>query len=398
MVVALVVVVAGVVAAVVWPDGDDDGGLRTGGRASETSGEDGAADGGDAASSDECPTPTSPPVDEQADQAATCLAGLFDQLTEDRLMAVGQEVNLDNDDWMQPLTSLAPDQAGLVGFDFEELANAAVAGKDRVPDLITLAEQGHVLTATWHADNPWTGEYSDDLTNQDRVAELLDPDDPSDPAYTKFWGDWDDAIDAIGRLRDAGMPIIVRPLHEANGGWFWWGQLDPALYKELWAEMRARVEAAGLHNVLWHFAAAPRTWEGIQDPLELLPTGEVDFAGIDTYDCEQPGTRAEKQECGGPADYSADEVELASYEELQQQAPRMSISEVGPQFSFDGSWDPSIVTTSVVDRGFTPAYAMFWFDDQRAGRPPMSKQLSSLQGGKEWLASCPEALCDVSGG
>jgi hypothetical protein len=73
----------------------------------------------------------------------------------------------------------------------------------------------------------------------------------------------------------------------------------------------------------------------------------------------------------------------------------MSLSEVGPQFSFDGSWDPSIVTTSVIEQGFQPVYAMFWFDDQRSGRPPMSKQLASLQGGPELLASCSEALCYV---
>ena len=113
------------------------------------------------------------------------------------------------------------------------------------------------------------------------------------------------------------MPIILRPLHEANGQWFWWAHQDPAVFKELWTQLRTRLEDAGMHNVLWHFAAAPRTYNEIQDPLALLP--EVDFAGLDTYDCEQPGTRAEELECGGGKDYAEDLVDFTSYSDLRRQ-------------------------------------------------------------------------------
>ena len=323
------------------------------------------------------------------------MAGQFDQWADGGVMAVGQQVNLDDDAWTEPLNALAPNDVRVIGFDLKELATAAALGKDRVPDLITLAEQGHVLVATWHADNPFSGQPSWDMTDTDKVAELTDPA-GAGLAYERFWSDWDEIIATVGRLRDAGVPIILRPLHEANGQWYWWAHQDPAVFKELWTQMRTRVEDAGMHNVLWHFAAAPRTYNEIQDPLALLP--EVDFAGLDTYDCEQPGTRAEELECGGGRDYSEDMVDFTSYADLQGAVPRMSLSEVGPQFSFDGSWDPSTVTTSAVENGFRPVYAMFWFDDQREGRPPMAKQLASLQGGKEWLSTCTQALCDVSGG
>ncbi len=393
-IVAALLLVGVVVAVVAWPEDDDDGGgsaKDSNPPASEPAGNDDAGGTGDA----DCPTPRTPPVDPEADESALCLAGQFDQWADGGVMAVGQQVNLDNDAWTDPLTALAPNDVRIVGFDLQELATAAALGKDRVPDLITLAEQGHVLVASWHADNPFTNQPSWDMTDTDKVTELTDPAAGS-AAYDAFWADWDEIIATVGRLRDAGVPIILRPLHEANGQWFWWAHQDPAVFKELWTQLRTRVEDAGMHNVLWHFAAAPRTYNEIQDPLALLP--EVDFAGLDTYDCEQPGTRAEELECGGGRDYEEDLVDFTSYADLSAAVPRMSLSEVGPQFSFDGSWDPSTVTTTAVENGFRPVYAMFWFDDQREGRPPMAKQLASLEGSKEWLGTCQEALCDVSGG
>ena len=129
----------------------------------------------DAASDSDCPEPSMPPVDPEADESARCLAGQFDQWADGAVMAVGQQVNLDDDAWTEPINALAPSDVRIIGFDLKELATAAALGKDRVPDLITLGEQGHVLVATWHADNPFSGQPSWDMTDTDKVAELTDP-------------------------------------------------------------------------------------------------------------------------------------------------------------------------------------------------------------------------------
>lgn len=380
-VVAALVVVA--VGAIVLLSGDDDGG---GGGAEPPAAQ--GNDGGD------CTAPVVPLVDDDATEAAQCLAGQLDTWVAAGQMAVGQQVNLADDAWTGPLTALAPNDVRVIGFDFRELASAAADGKDRVPDLTTLGEQGHLLVGSWHADNPWTGTADPgDLTDSDRFTELLGPD-GSSAARDRFWAGWDAAIVVMKRLQDADLALIVRPLHEGNGNWFWWGHHPPADYQQVYAAMQERAANAGVHNVLWGFSAANRTYDGIQEPTELLP--DVDIAGIDTYDCEQPGTRDERLECGGGGGYVPDQVDLTSYASLQEAAPRMALSEVGPQFSYDGSWSPATITTSVVQNGLSPVYALLWFDDQRQGRPPMSKQIASLQGGTEWLASCPDALCDVS--
>ena len=264
-----------------------------------------------------------------------------------------------------------------------------------MPDLITLAEQGHVLIASWHADNPLTGQPSWDMTDRDKVTELTDPDGGS-PAYDDFWGDWDEVIATVGQASRRGRADHPPPaargerpvvLVGAPGPGGLQGAVDPAAHPG--RGRRDAQRALALRRCPGHLRRS-------QDPLELLP--EVDFAGIDTYDCEQPGTRAERLECGGGNDYADDLVDLTSYAELEgggaadeplRGRPAVQLRRVlGPEHRHDDAHRERL----------PPVYAMFWFDDQREGRPPMAKQLASLQGGTEWLASCPEALCDVSGG
>ena len=36
------------------------------------------------------------------------------------------------------------------------------------------------------------------------------------------------------------VPVLWRPLHEASGGWFWWGAKGPEPFKQLWELMFQR--------------------------------------------------------------------------------------------------------------------------------------------------------------
>ena len=51
-------------------------------------------------------------------------------------------------------------------------------------------------------------------------------------------------------MKDAGIPVIWRPLHEAAGGWFWWGT-DAEAYKALWKYMFNYLKAQGFDNLIW---------------------------------------------------------------------------------------------------------------------------------------------------
>jgi beta-mannanase len=69
-------------------------------------------------------------------------------------------------------------------------------------------------------------------------------------------GDFDAYIASWARgLRDTGVRIYLRPMHEMNGGWYPWGGLvngnSPRLFKVAWRRMHRIFAATGARNVRW---------------------------------------------------------------------------------------------------------------------------------------------------
>ncbi|SEL11158.1 glycosyl hydrolase [Ruminococcus albus] len=72
-----------------------------------------------------------------------------------------------------------------------------------------------------------------------------------------------DLAEQLLKLQDAGVPVIWRPLHEAQGNegnysdgtaWFWWGDRGAETYKEIWKLLyKTLTEEYGLHNLIWEF-------------------------------------------------------------------------------------------------------------------------------------------------
>ena len=81
-------------------------------------------------------------------------------------------------------------------------------------------------------------------------------------------------------LQEAGVPVLFRPLHEASGGWFWWGASGPEAYKQLYVLLYEKLtNEYGLNNLIW-------VWNG--QSADWYPGDEyVDIIGEDIY----PGER-----------------------------------------------------------------------------------------------------------
>ncbi|MDO9494222.1 MAG: glycosyl hydrolase [Nocardioides sp.] len=336
------------------------------------------------------PTPDCEPdvalVDEEATPEALCLAQRLDEWRRTGVMGVGQQLNVSTSDYLAPLRQLEPQRVALVGFDLEELAKADTFDFEHPPveTLLELAADGVVLTASWHTANPATGQDARDLSWRDLGA-LLDPETPQAEA---FWADYDAKLDLLRRLqtgedgRFQPAAVLFRPLHEANGDWFWWSRADPAAYRALWAELQGHAADAGVHNIVWGWSANARAHDEIVDPMTLVPE-RVDLVGLDSYD---PVTD------GGPP-----QLDLTGLAELAAAHPRTAITETGPHGSKDGAWDPRVITQSALSAGVRPTYALLWFDDGNGGDGYTGrKQIASLRGGRAWLATCPDGLCPLS--
>ena len=78
------------------------------------------------------------------------------------------------------------------------------------------------------------------------------------------------------RLQEAGVPVLWRPLHEASGGWFWWGAKGAAPYQQLYRYLYGKLtNEFGCHNLIWVWNGQSKDW---------YPGDEyVDVIGEDLY-------------------------------------------------------------------------------------------------------------------
>src|SRR5690606_38440069 len=115
-----------------------------------------------------------------------------------------------------------------------------------------------IVTLMWHWRDPLRqteGFYVPDgkkpaeqVTNFD-VSKVNDP---SSPEYIAMVEDIDSISKRLLEFQDNGIPVLWRPLHEAAGGWFWWGAKTGADLQALWRLMYDRmVNHHGLRNLIW---------------------------------------------------------------------------------------------------------------------------------------------------
>jgi mannan endo-1,4-beta-mannosidase len=72
-------------------------------------------------------------------------------------------------------------------------------------------------------------------------------------------------IEAIGtqlrRLQAAGVSVLWRPLHEVEGGWFWWGAKGAEQCKKPWALLHDRLDNYHkINNLIWVWNSVASSW------------------------------------------------------------------------------------------------------------------------------------------
>ena len=80
-------------------------------------------------------------------------------------------------------------------------------------------------------------------------------------------------------IHQLGRPCVLRPFHEMNGRWFWWGA-QPDKYKVLWRFVFDLFQHEGVHNVIWCWAPSANTPRG---PDYYPGDSMVDIIGTSQY-------------------------------------------------------------------------------------------------------------------
>jgi mannan endo-1,4-beta-mannosidase len=200
--------------------------------------------------------------------------------------------------------------------------------------------EGTLITLMWHPVRPmdeepngWKQSVQNKLTDAE-WEELI----TSGTALQRHWlTQLDRVAGHLQRLCAERVPVLWRPFHEGNGGWFWWGgrpgpKGTQALHRLMFEVFTKKY---GLNNLLWVWNAnKPGTGANAAGPYQDYYPGHafVDILATDIY--------------GG--DY-----QVRHYEELLAvaQGKPVALGEVG-----------KVPTPAVLDRQPRWVWFMMWCD------------------------------------
>ena len=135
---------------------------------------------------------------------------------------------------------------------------------DNLPDPLDNAERlwgkGTIITLNWHMAPPINPSLVDGPNNAKTVVSanfINNVLTPGTVEYGNFILKLDKAAARLLALQQAGIPVLWRPLHECNGGWFWWsagyGPGYIRLYRFMWNYF---TNVKHLNNLIWVWGGA----------------------------------------------------------------------------------------------------------------------------------------------
>ncbi len=163
-----------------------------------------------------------------------------------------------------------------------------------VDEAIRRHEEGFIINLMWHAvrpidDEPVAFEKSvqGKLTDE-QWRQLLTP-------GTELNERWKSQVDVsaffLRQLRNAGVPVLWRPYHEMNGGWFWWGgRAGDNGYRKLYRMLYDRlVHFHKLNNLVWIFGGN-EIHDKVGPYADFYPGNDVvDVLATDVYSTNYAG-------------------------------------------------------------------------------------------------------------
>ncbi len=181
-------------------------------------------------------------------------------------------------EWVEDNVGRAPAVGGYDLMDYSpSRVERGTVGRD-VDHALAWDRRGGIVTMAWHWNAPsglidqpgrewWRGFYTD-ATTFDLAAAMADP---SSEDHRLLIRDMDAIAVQLKRLADARVPVLWRPLHEAEGGWFWWGAKGPEPAKQLYRLLHDRlVRHHGLHNLIWVWNSVAPEWYPGDDVVDVV--------------------------------------------------------------------------------------------------------------------------------
>ena len=144
-----------------------------------------------------------------------------------------------------------------------------------VPLLADRSDIHGIVAICWHWRTGSSREFYTSKTNF-RIPWKNGRLDMGSDNFQAIIQDMDKVASLLNVLKEKDIPVLWRPLHEASGGWFWWGASGSQPYIALWEFMyHYFTNVKGLNNLIWVWNGENTAW--FPDPVT------VDIAGLDLY-------------------------------------------------------------------------------------------------------------------
>ena len=201
-----------------------------------------------------------------------------------------------NGNEFKAIKNLTGDYPALLGLDLMKYTPSRTAfgeSSSAVEKAIEFANKGGIVTFCWHWNAPteylnstanspdgwWGGFYTQN--SKFDIAKVMNGQDANGKKLLDR--DIKEIAKQLKRLEKAGVPVIWRPLHEASGGWFWWGAKGPDAYKKLWKYLYNELtNTYGCNNLIWVYNGQSADWYPGDEYVDIV--GEDIYPGNHVYD------------------------------------------------------------------------------------------------------------------
>ncbi|WP_062323570.1 glycosyl hydrolase [Paenibacillus pabuli] len=202
-------------------------------------------------------------------------------------MISGQQT-LEDVEWVKQQTGKYPAifASDLMDYSPSRVKNGS--SSTEVEKMIDWHKRGGIVALSWHWNAPkgiggkepgyeWWRGFNTEFTTFDVEYALNHP---NSEEYKLLIRDIDVIATQLKRLQEHNVPVLWRPLHEAEGGWFWWGAKGPEPTKKLYRLMYDRLtNEHQLNNLIWVWNSVKKDWYPGDDVVDIVSVDIYNPAG-----------------------------------------------------------------------------------------------------------------------
>jgi len=185
------------------------------------------------------------------------------------------------------IEELTGEMPAVRGFDFMNYRGNAFLWDDKCAERVIewYNEKNGIPTVCWHWFSPADigKEAEDSFYTESTTFSISKALTAGTEENAALLDDIDYMAGKFQELEDAKVPVLFRPLHEAEGGWFWWGAEGPQPCIELYRLLYDKfTNEYGLDNIIWVWTSQK------YDTSEKWYPGDdvVDIVGYDKYNAK----------------------------------------------------------------------------------------------------------------